>query len=101
MGRTMLQSTFINLVWFYRDEFIVLNNITGNVENYKKYLFIKDFWCEPIQESSMIRFRKIRDDYFEGKNMVFLTEKEQFENLIPIERIALIFRIYGRNRKDE
>ena len=91
----------------YRDEFIVLNNITGIVEHYKKYLFIKDFWCdrdEPIQESSMIRFRKIRDDYFEEKNMVFLTEKEQFENLIPIEGISLIYSGFpeeetGKKRK--
>ena len=91
----------------YPDEFIVFNNITGNVEHFKKYLFIKDFWCdreEPIQESSMIRFRKIRDDYFEEKNMVFLTEKEQFENLIPIEGIPLIYSGFpeeetGKKRK--
>ena len=54
----------------YRDEFIVLNNVTENVEHYKKYSFMKDFWCdreEPIEASSLIRFRKIRDDYFEEK----------------------------------
>ena len=51
----------------------------------------------------MIRFRKIRDDYFEEKNMVFLTEKEQFENLLPIEGIPLIYSGFpeeetGKNR---
>lgn len=91
----------------YRDEFIVLNNVTGNVEHYKKYSFIKDFWCdreEPIEASSLIRFRKIRDDYFEEENMAFVTEEEQFEEVIPIEGIPLIYSGFpeeeiGKKRK--
>ena len=59
--------------------------------------FIKDFWFdreESIEESSLIRFRKIRDEYFEGENMAFLTEKEQFEILIPIKGLPLIYSAY-------
>ena len=57
------------------------------MEYYKKYSFIKDLLCyreEPIQESSLIRLRKIRDDYFEEKNMAFL-------NFIPVEGLSLIY----------
>ena len=52
----------------------------------------------------MIRFRKIRDDYFEEKNMAFVTEEEQFEEVIPIEGIPLIYSGFpeeeiGKKRK--
>ena len=80
----------------FRDEFIVLNNVIGDVEYYKKYTFIERLLVWPrrtnrrVLTERMIRFQKIRDEYFETKLWRFWLRKNS-ENLIPIEGLPLIY----------
>jgi hypothetical protein len=41
-----------------------------------------------VDEMSITEYRRLRDDFFDNKSMIFASEREQFPDLIPIYGLA-------------
>jgi hypothetical protein len=81
----------------FRDEFIILNKSTNQVEHYRKYSFIKLFYCDlevDIDDVTVNQYRRLRDNYFNSKAMVFASQQEQLQELIPVCGLPNVINVH-------